>query len=200
MRLYLNVPFSEKDDAKQLGARWDASVKKWYVADHLTSSSFSRWTESHQQLNQILIAPIWILSALEQCYNCTKISHVNCLASTSIKDIEYDDYNQAYHLLVNIKDEQLTISNLETFDSRLLQPIKQYAPNYFLDYSKTQGAEVWMNHCEYCGTKLGDFFLHNEPSGAFFPMSKDKSTISRFLIFNDGEFTFSGGYGCKPIF
>ncbi|WP_432420492.1 DUF5710 domain-containing protein [Pectobacterium brasiliense] len=27
-RLILNVPFSEKDDAKQKGARWDPELKK----------------------------------------------------------------------------------------------------------------------------------------------------------------------------
>jgi hypothetical protein len=28
-----------------------------------------------------------------------------------------------------------------------------------------------MNHCS-CGAKLGDFYLHNEPGGAFFPTSE----------------------------
>lgn len=30
-RIDLRVPYSEKDEAKALGARWDASVKKWYT-------------------------------------------------------------------------------------------------------------------------------------------------------------------------
>ncbi len=30
-RVDLRVPYSEKDDAKALGARWDASIKKWYT-------------------------------------------------------------------------------------------------------------------------------------------------------------------------
>jgi hypothetical protein len=33
MALYLNVPFAEKDEAKALGAWWDAGKKKWYVRD-----------------------------------------------------------------------------------------------------------------------------------------------------------------------
>ena len=32
-RLYLNVPYEDKDDAKKLGARWDRSKKKWFI-DH----------------------------------------------------------------------------------------------------------------------------------------------------------------------
>ena len=31
MALYLNVPYGEKDEAKSLGAKWDAKVKKWYI-------------------------------------------------------------------------------------------------------------------------------------------------------------------------
>jgi hypothetical protein len=29
----LNVPFHEKDDAKRLGARWDAIRKTWFLPD-----------------------------------------------------------------------------------------------------------------------------------------------------------------------
>ncbi|MED8143181.1 DUF5710 domain-containing protein [Escherichia coli] len=30
-RIYINVPFHEKDEAKRLGARWDATRKTWYI-------------------------------------------------------------------------------------------------------------------------------------------------------------------------
>lgn len=30
-RIYLNVPYAEKDKAKADGARWDANAKKWYI-------------------------------------------------------------------------------------------------------------------------------------------------------------------------
>jgi hypothetical protein len=41
-RTYLNCPFDEKDQAKALGARWDATKKRWYV-DIADLSPFSRW-------------------------------------------------------------------------------------------------------------------------------------------------------------
>lgn len=40
----LNVPFAEKDEAKQLGARWDAAKRKWYVPNGVDLAAFSRWT------------------------------------------------------------------------------------------------------------------------------------------------------------
>jgi hypothetical protein len=40
----LNVPFAEKDEAKQLGARWDPKRRKWYVPAGVDAAPFSRWT------------------------------------------------------------------------------------------------------------------------------------------------------------
>jgi hypothetical protein len=39
----LNVPFAEKDQAKGLGARWDATRKKWYVPHGIDVNLFGRW-------------------------------------------------------------------------------------------------------------------------------------------------------------
>jgi hypothetical protein len=30
-RVYLSVPFSEKEEAKRLGARWDGGARLWYA-------------------------------------------------------------------------------------------------------------------------------------------------------------------------
>ena len=30
-RIYLNVPFAQKEEVKSLGARWDPGIKKWYI-------------------------------------------------------------------------------------------------------------------------------------------------------------------------
>lgn len=41
----LKVPFAEKDEAKALGARWDAAIKKWYVPAGVDPAPFARWTQ-----------------------------------------------------------------------------------------------------------------------------------------------------------
>ncbi|QSA95819.1 DUF5710 domain-containing protein [Methylococcus sp. EFPC2] len=40
---YLDVPYAEKDQAKALGARWDAARKKWYIPNGIESALFQRW-------------------------------------------------------------------------------------------------------------------------------------------------------------
>lgn len=42
-RTYLDVPYTEKDEAKALGARWDAMRKKWWVSNHSSLAPFERW-------------------------------------------------------------------------------------------------------------------------------------------------------------
>ena len=43
MAIFLKVPYAEKDQAKSLGARWDASKRLWYVPDGVLLASFERW-------------------------------------------------------------------------------------------------------------------------------------------------------------
>ena len=42
-RTYLKVPFKDKDAAKALGARWDATLASWYVPELLDVAMFSTW-------------------------------------------------------------------------------------------------------------------------------------------------------------
>lgn len=42
-KIYLSVPFEEKDRAKELGARWDPDEKRWYFTDESKSELFKEW-------------------------------------------------------------------------------------------------------------------------------------------------------------
>lgn len=42
-KTYLNVPFAQKDEAKALGARWDAVQKKWFVPADKDVALFAKW-------------------------------------------------------------------------------------------------------------------------------------------------------------
>lgn len=39
----LKVPFNEKDQAKALGARWNAELKQWYVPQGMNAAPFEKW-------------------------------------------------------------------------------------------------------------------------------------------------------------
>ena len=42
----LKVPFNEKDQAKSLGARWNAEAKLWYVPQGSEAAPFEKWLSS----------------------------------------------------------------------------------------------------------------------------------------------------------
>ncbi len=42
-RAYIKVPYDERFDARQLGARWDAARKCWYIPKGVDARLFSRW-------------------------------------------------------------------------------------------------------------------------------------------------------------
>ena len=42
-RTYLKVPFPQKDVAKSLGAKWDATVGSWYVPENVGVAPFAAW-------------------------------------------------------------------------------------------------------------------------------------------------------------
>ncbi len=46
-RIYLNCPFEEKDECKELGGYWDNEVRKWYIPDGMPTKPFERWIENN---------------------------------------------------------------------------------------------------------------------------------------------------------
>jgi Domain of unknown function (DUF5710) len=49
-RVYLNVPYEEKDEAKALGARWSPDNKRWYVPEGRDRSKLSKWIPFSQSV------------------------------------------------------------------------------------------------------------------------------------------------------
>ena len=41
--LLLEVPFAEKDEAKNLGAWWDPDLRKWFVPEGTDPALFAKW-------------------------------------------------------------------------------------------------------------------------------------------------------------
>jgi hypothetical protein len=42
-RVVLEVPFEEKDQAKELGAWWDPDLRKWFIPPGKDIKPFLRW-------------------------------------------------------------------------------------------------------------------------------------------------------------
>ena len=66
-RIYLNCPFDDKEECKELGGRWDGDEKRWYITSEMDSEPFSKWIEDGDQSKNTIQGDI----AKEKTYlNC----------------------------------------------------------------------------------------------------------------------------------
>ena len=63
MRINLVTPFAEKDEAKALGARWDAAKKCWYIVNVDDLTPFMRWIPHLEASENPKAAPLASLRA-----------------------------------------------------------------------------------------------------------------------------------------
>ena len=44
-KIFLQVPFSQKDEARSLGAKWDTKEKSWYVTGDTIPKQLQKWNK-----------------------------------------------------------------------------------------------------------------------------------------------------------
>lgn len=191
----LEVPYSQKDEAKALGAKWNPNIKKWFITSKDDKSKFVKWLSKQPKPDSAEFQPgnsltlkqkIYLLRSWENCYKCGNAAEVFCLAADGV--VEHDMSSEF--------KEFFNFHYLTSAPQKIKNLFKKYAPTYYFDYSKQTESSYFINHCK-CGAKLGDFFLHCEPHGAFFPMSPEevKNKITMHSIQTSEPITINSVYG-----
>lgn len=178
-RIDLDVPFADKEKAKALGAKWDPNNKVWFVPHDVELEPFSLWRKPEEQENAliaILGRELLIAESKMACWKCKKETKVFALPLLSPNydvechdDDEDDQYNE---LAENGVAHFMGYTNFVTKDYAKF--LNSTAPKFRVDRSKTMKASYWMNHCEHCDAKIGDFNLLNN-SGPFDIQSEDQA-------------------------
>jgi hypothetical protein len=78
--------------------------------------------------------------------------------------------------------------------------MEQLSPHFRLAQSAATQSIYWANHCEHCGTLLGDHELHCEPDGAFAPSSEAAAATIELLKTNEPFEAAVSGYALEPEF
>lgn len=166
MPLKINVPYSDKDVAKSKGAFWDVDSKTWFVPDHKDINDFMQWIDI-DNVSLITKSPIYIALNMRECYRCAEKTLVISLASDNFYYLNEDENeNQKWFL-----SDDLSFFSMPTYMEKELEDIlSQTFQNYKIGYSRMAEGSYWANHCKHCGALQGDFHLHSEPGGAFFPL------------------------------
>lgn len=53
-KVYLNVPYADKGEAKSAGARWDGPAKRWYVSASADLTKFSKWLDDEGKVDKAI--------------------------------------------------------------------------------------------------------------------------------------------------
>ena len=142
-RVYLDVPFPEKDEAKALGARWDRDSRLWYVSPDMDPAPFVRWlailpAEGDPELE--------IVGLPQPCWKCGQLT----MAVVACR--EGGQLVFAHPDVLQVIASQLSEEDLEQVGAGPLRP----------RFSRTIGCSSWSNGCVACGALLGGFPLFED--------------------------------------
>lgn len=174
-RVDLSVPFSEKDEARSLGARWDARRKVWFVPDGVDPGRFGKWFILEPEIN--LRAPSYfVVEAAAMCWKCHEsTSVVSFMLPPGYEVFRFGEFDGERTLpgFWSTMPDPTIVHYVEHIPPAVADRAMQVKRNYQRNFSKTTSSAYWMNHCDHCGAKQGDFFLHCEVDGAFQPWEEE---------------------------
>lgn len=172
--LFLNVPYSEKDEAKAHGARWNPECKKWYVESKEDYPKFAKWIS--EQGTIVVCDSLYVLEGKHTCFKCKKETRVIGFGFENFYDVggESEDEMEYWSDVIRIAGPIDPVP-----DNILTYLQKNY--NYKERYSKTTRESHLNNCCEHCDILQGDFFLFSEVDSPFFIDSGD--TVKALKIY-----------------
>lgn len=214
-RIDLKVPFAEKDEAKSLGAKWDPSLKNWYIPEGVGIGPLAQWLPAteHADLKHgpefCVRAPYYyVMESVSDCWGCSNLTRVfSFKLPEQHEEFEYyEDEDEDFALTSNLGEWKChgyrgTVSNVDSLSPLVTKQIHHFTNKFKQAYSKTTGSRYLMNHCENCGAKLGDFFMHSEPGGAFFPTSPQEAKRMTLIRINERfDANCSVGFASEDFF
>lgn len=109
-----------------------------------------------------LLPPLFMIGKKIACWKCEGKMTVVALLAPNIVDVEEEN-------------EAIVLSDVVELPQPILQYIQSRVPTYKYRYSKTVGGKYFANTCPSCGVISGDFFMHSEPGGPFFPTNEEEA-------------------------
>lgn len=192
MGLLLNVPFSEKDEAKALGACWNPKQKKWYAPHPEKYPRFFKWMELPKEWDvcHIIIDHIYIVETSRKCYKCGKDTRVMAFAL----DNYYTIWNPKEPPISDISEcfDLYSCNNIEDIHIFPILPNSCIPPkiwnelddtfHFHIGYSRTAGY-YRANHCLHCNSIQGAWYLFAEDDSPFY--NNDVKIYKKIYLDND---------------
>lgn len=169
MPFKLQVPFSDKEEAKKLGAWWSQELKTWVVPDHIVDVTlFEKWIPFREGF--IIRKPYYVAYTQRNCWKCGEITPMIALASSFYFEFSYFDEDDPHCKMAwNFGAYSTVFCNVTQMSDHLREALSRDFPFYRPTWSQTQKRETWANNCIWCGKLQGEWHNHHDLEGAFFP-------------------------------
>ncbi|AYV74030.1 MULTISPECIES: DUF5710 domain-containing protein [Bacillota] len=166
-RIYLSIPYSEKEEVKSNGAKWDPKLKSWYIPEGVNLNDFQKW---YLTINDIKANEYFIAETVIDCWKCKKRIPVFSIFLNEYYSLDTEDLERDW---VWDKIEQPSfVSYIRFIDKQAAKHMENISEGYVnMDYSKMMGNGYLMNHCPFCEMKQGDFSLFEDNPGVGFCVS-----------------------------
>jgi hypothetical protein len=95
-----------------------------------------------------------------------------------------------------VADEPTMLSYITFLADPIPARLSNLAPLYRIDYSQTTESFYWMNHCDRCGVKLGDFDTIEEFGAALSPTTAEEAARVRIRELSEPLLASCGSNTC----
>jgi Domain of unknown function (DUF5710) len=157
MRVYLAVPYEEKDAAKAVGARWDLESRRWYVKEGADLTPFGRWL-SEPVVPPGVTIPLAVMMLSVLCYRCRR--ETTCVVGLRLPEGFEDAISGTIHdvAYISVQDCGAVLTSLLDSSIRSNHAIGP------LEYRRTRPCPdgYLANTCVHCGATQGSFPLREE--------------------------------------
>ncbi|PCJ23262.1 MAG: hypothetical protein COA94_08440 [Rickettsiales bacterium] len=175
--IYLEVPYSQKEIAKNYGAKWDCKKKKWFIPQGINPNPFERWMPCEEE--NFRAKYFYLGQAYRNCYECNKATQVNAIIlPEGFEAIDGEALDDLEELGIQPKtipfcrqDYLSILSYLTYISSDALEEIHKYTGRaYFVKkHSKVTGYSYYRSLCQHCSAAQGDNFVISEFNSVFCP-------------------------------
>jgi hypothetical protein len=181
--LRLSVPFHQKDQAKGLGAKWNYQERFWFITEKEDPSLFTEWLPNKNSNINLRANRYYIAQSSRACWKCKFNSQVYAIILPK-NGSRPNEYAKVLYYLQYINEG-------------IQRRLEAWAPHYFFDCSTMTSFSYWMNHCQQCKARLGDFETIEEYASPFRPTSiEEAKKINLYFI---EEYLEASGESSKSV-
>ena len=185
MRTELDVPFSHKDEAKALGAKWDRTKKIWYVPSGVNPEPFAEWLPGVDRSDPS--APyIYLVLGKRACWKCHEETLVAAFG------VPYRaDADKAGSPAGTLAATGHAIIDTADANALALVPALGCVPGEIRDYlhkrcgykrvSPHGASTALANTCTACGALQGSHYLFEEATSPFAMTAINKLPALEFM-------------------